>query len=92
MRTTYRFIPPYTKSSFKKRFSSDEAALQYASSMEDSAATVGVGKPMEGFWSQTFECFMPVECMTAAAKKIMEVEAENERLKRFLHRDNLTEA
>jgi hypothetical protein len=45
-----------------------------------------------GFWSQTFECFMPVECMTAAAKKIMEVEAENERLKRFLHRDNLTEA
>ena len=83
MRKTYRFIPPHSKS-FTKRFSSDDAALRYASEMEDSAATVGVGKPMEGFWNQKFECFLPVECMAPVVGEIVKLEAEIERLRNIL--------
>ena len=75
---------PHTKGSFKKRFSSDEAALRFASETEDGPATCGVGKPMEGFWNQKFECFLPVECMAPVMGKIMKLEAEIERLRGVL--------
>ena len=77
-------MPPHTKGTFTKRFSSDEAALRYASEMEDTAAICGVGKPMEGFWNQKFGCFMPVECMAPVVGEIMKLEAEIERLRGIL--------
>jgi hypothetical protein len=84
MRKTYRFLPPFSDNSFTKRFSSDAAALQYASDSSDAAASYGVGKPQEGFWNVKYQCFIPVECMAPVMEVEQKLQAEIGRLRALL--------
>jgi len=80
MKKTYKFFPPYTNATHTKRFSSDDKALQYAASGDDTAASTGVSKRQEGFWNEKYNCFMPLECLNAVNKVETELNEEIARL------------
>lgn len=86
MRTTYHFYSPSSSGTgyYTKRFSTEKAALDYASQSDDTVAQTQVSKHQVGFWNPVYDCFMPVECVESVQKVERTLQAEIERLQKML--------